>query len=99
MSGKTYDEIACDLRDRVFGPLQARATEAEKQARDERRARRDIEKHLTELVVAAEVAVKALDEEMAKPVSTERGKRVAAIANRLEMAKDMAIRFGLRRGE
>lgn len=37
-----------------------------------------------------------LEVEMLKPQSPERGQRIAALSNKLELANDIALRFGLR---
>jgi hypothetical protein len=54
------------------------------------------EKHLRDLVKAVEAFVVALDREMSMHEPTvERGKKVAALINQLELVKDLAKRFGL----
>jgi hypothetical protein len=56
---------------------------------------RELREHLRGLVSVCESTLRLLDEEMKKPSDAERGKRIAAICNRLELQKDMAKRFGL----
>ena len=51
-----------------------------------RRARRV----LSDLVVAIEMFIAALDVEMKKPSTNERGGRIAVLLNSLEIAKDRA---------
>jgi hypothetical protein len=66
---------------------------------DPRPTSKETERHLRDLVANVRGAVEALDEMMRPPMrdaSPEaRGKRFAAIANGLEMAADLAERFGL----
>ena len=54
-----------------------------------------MKKYLRGLTKAVDVYLKAFDAEMAKPSDYERGRRIAALSNHLEMANDMAKRFGL----
>ena len=61
----------------------------------EQREAREVKKHLRNLVSVCEQAVKAIDAEMERPSTPERGKRIAAITNFLETNKDLAKRFGL----
>jgi len=56
---------------------------------------KEYKKHLTELTNAVLIALKAIDEEMDKPSSNERGKRIAKICNELDMANDSARFFAL----
>lgn len=51
-------------------------------------------KHLRELIAAVENHIKALDREMKAPSTVQRGERIAALINQLELAKDLAKRFG-----
>lgn len=55
----------------------------------------DERKYLRELTAAVERHLSALDSEMSKPSDQERGRRVAALCNALELANDQALRFGL----
>ena len=52
------------------------------------------ERELAQVVKDIEVFLSALDAEMARPSSHERGQRVARLASALEMRKD-ALRFGV----
>lgn len=56
---------------------------------------RELRKHLRDLVTVVEKNVAFIEETMTKSESAERGKRLAAACNHLEMAKDLAKRFGL----
>lgn len=60
-----------------------------------RRDTRELRKYLTVLATTTQRAIAALDAEMLKPHSNERGKRIAEVTNALEMQNDMAMRFGL----
>jgi len=51
--------------------------------------------HLDSLVKSVEDYLDWLDAEMKQPSSSQRGKRIAASSNALEIVKDMAKRFGL----
>ena len=64
-------------------------TDAEREARDLKRA-------LTTLTGAVRDYLESLDETMKLPDSNERGKRIAALANALNMANDRARYFGLK---
>jgi hypothetical protein len=59
------------------------------------RQARELRRWLRALVRDSRIAVRLLDEEMAKPASAERGRRIARITNALRMSVDMAERFGL----
>lgn len=50
-----------------------------------------------DLVTVTEEAIRLLDREMKEPSTEQRGKRIAAILNSLEIQKDTAKRFGLGR--
>ena len=53
--------------------------------------------YLRDLVTAVEGHILALDREMKPNVSTvDRGKRIAALINHLELSKDRAKHFGLK---
>lgn len=65
------------------------------QCKEQRRAIRELRKYLKQLVSACEQSITALDSEMEKPSTHERGGRVAKITNFLELNKDQAKRFGL----
>ena len=56
---------------------------------------RDCRKYLRQLVTTVESTLAWIDDEMKKPSNVERGKRIAAYCNNLEMQKDLAKRFGL----
>jgi hypothetical protein len=60
-----------------------------------RRCTSEYRKHLRDLTRHVTECLAAIDGEMAKPSSPERGKRIAAICNALNMSNDMAKRFGL----
>lgn len=68
--------------------LQGRLRKAQKE-------RRELKKHLETLSSTVSDAVDALDKEMEKPSSFERGRAVAAILNRLNYANDVVKRFAL----
>lgn len=69
-------------------------TQAE-QIRQLRRERAELRRHLRDLTRAVKLAVDALDAEMVRPTSSDRGRRIAAITSTLQLANDMAKRFGL----
>jgi hypothetical protein len=56
---------------------------------------RKLRSHLNELTAAVGKHLRALDAEMKKPSDVERGKRIAALANDLDLANDRARYFGL----
>jgi len=56
---------------------------------------RAAKKYLLELIDAVSQAIKLLDAEMGTPSTTNRGQRIVAICNGLELAKDLARRYGL----
>ena len=56
---------------------------------------RMVRKHLKELTERVMYELGEIDREMRQPQSPERGNRIAAISNRLEMANDRARYFGL----
>lgn len=56
---------------------------------------RNLKKHLKELTTTVRRCIDALDAELQKPSSVERGSRIAAITNALELANDSARHFGL----
>lgn len=60
-----------------------------------KRCTSELRKHLRDLTKSVETCLAALDAEMAGKSSHERGKRVAAICNHLNLTNDMAKRFGL----
>lgn len=72
--------------------LEPIVTPAEKAAR---RQAREVKKYLAALTKTVQRAIEAIDAEMLKPNSFERGKRIAKITNVLELQNDMALRFGL----
>ena len=53
------------------------------------------EKYLDSLTRSVTHALAALDEEMLKPSSVQRGKKIALICNLLQVQNDLAKRFGL----
>jgi hypothetical protein len=59
------------------------------------RENREIRKHLRVLTQAVDYFLFRLDAEMKGPSSEERGKRIAAFANGLDMQNQIAKRFGL----
>ncbi len=61
----------------------------------ERRKNRKLTTHLRDLTNTVTKFLEALDAEMAKPSSHERGGRIAQLSNALNMQNDMARRFGL----
>ena len=62
-------------------------------ARSEAKERRDLREALEFLVESVRRHLEALDREMKAPSSNERGRRVAALCNALERAKDQ-VRYG-----
>ena len=56
---------------------------------------RNLRKYLKELTSAVTGFIVALDTEMQTPESHERGNRIALLANKLDLANDMARHFGL----
>jgi hypothetical protein len=52
-------------------------------------------KYLRDLTTAVEAHVAALDEALAEPTGHERGRHLAKLANELEMANNLAKRYGL----
>lgn len=56
---------------------------------------KQVREQLKALTKVAQQCLDALDAEMAKPSSPERGQRIAAIANALNLQNSMARRFGL----
>lgn len=56
----------------------------------------EMRRYLRGLTSAVDQALTALDVAMAKPSTPERGRRIATIANRLQLANDNVKRFGLR---
>lgn len=52
-------------------------------------------KYLKALTVTVEKAIRAIDEEMKKPSTFERGQRISRIMNHLEFQNDLAKRYGL----
>lgn len=61
----------------------------------EQRQIRNLKRHLRDLTRDVGACLKALDAEMVKPSTPERGQRLAAICNALNLSNDMAKRFGL----
>lgn len=61
----------------------------------ERRRSRNLKKHLRNVTDAVTRFMTALDAEMEKPSTRERGGRIASLTNELNMHNDMARRYGL----
>ncbi len=59
------------------------------------RAARHYKQHLTALIADCRACIAMVDAEMKAPPSSERGKAVAGVLNKLEMAVDQASHFGL----
>jgi len=55
----------------------------------------NVRRWLKHLVGMSRTVIKALDAEMKKPATRERGERVAKLTNALEFASDQAWHFGL----
>lgn len=64
---------------------------------DARRELRETRGYLTDLVKVTEHFLAQLDAEMRKPSSEARGRQVAAMSNVLELCKDIAKRYGLKK--
>ncbi len=62
---------------------------------DDQRALREARRYLRNLTKDVSSCLDALDAEMARPSTPERGKRIAVICNHLNLRNDMAKRFGL----
>lgn len=62
---------------------------------DLKRDAKKYRKHLVDLTAAVKYALSALDNIMKGPSTSDRGKRVAAVCNALEMTNDRARYFGL----
>lgn len=62
---------------------------------NENRELREARKHLRDLTSMVARAIAAIDAEMKRPASNERGARIAQITNALELENDIAKRFGL----
>ena len=52
-------------------------------------------KYLKELTEKVAVFIAMLDATMEEPLSFKRGKKIACLANNLDMANDSAMKFGL----
>jgi hypothetical protein len=61
----------------------------------ERKAARQLRDDLAKLINTCHAVVDKLDAEMRQPSDFNRGRRIAALTNALEMAADAAERFGL----
>ena len=66
-----------------------------KALRAERAETAKLRKALEDLTTGVRQAVKAIDAEMARPSTPERGKNIAGITNALEMANDRVRLFAL----
>lgn len=64
-------------------------------ARESLREERELKRYLRDLSAAVTAHLQALDAEMAKSESAERGKRVAKLANELDLANDRVRYFAL----
>jgi hypothetical protein len=62
---------------------------------DLKRQVRELTRHLKDLTAGVEGFLARLDVEMQGPSTEERGRRIAALRNQLEMANDQARYFGL----
>lgn len=58
----------------------------------------EYKKYLKELTETVARALNAIDIEMKKPSTVQRGRNIAKICNALEMANDGAMHFGLKYG-
>ncbi|OGT54324.1 MAG: hypothetical protein A3E01_15275 [Gammaproteobacteria bacterium RIFCSPHIGHO2_12_FULL_63_22] len=67
----------------------------EQQLRGAKREIRETRKHIRALTLEVESYLACLDLEMTKHENPLRGQEIAKLSNRLEMASDIAIRFGL----
>lgn len=65
-----------------------------KQLRDRRKAR-ELKKHLTDLTATVTAFLAALDAEMCKTSSADRGRAIAKMSNALNLQNNIAKRFGL----
>lgn len=54
-----------------------------------------LRRHLVDLTTVVGSVVARIDAEMALPSTPERGRRIAALTNELELANDQARHFGL----
>jgi hypothetical protein len=61
----------------------------------DQRTIRDLRRHLRDLTATVTKCVADLDATMKGPSTVERGRTIAAITNRLELASDRARHFGL----
>jgi len=57
----------------------------------------ELRAHLRNLTAVVTRAIADIDAEMRTPSTADRGKRIAQICNRMQLANDMAKRFGLSR--
>lgn len=60
-----------------------------------KRELRETRKHLKDLTGTVEAFLRLLDVEMRSPSNPARGSRIADLANKLNLANDIAKRFGL----
>lgn len=56
---------------------------------------RDVRRELEKLTVVVRSVVARIDAEMKSPSTPDRGRRIAALTNELELANDVARRYGL----
>ncbi len=54
-----------------------------------------LKKHLEELCDNVAIHIEAMDREMAKPSTEQRGRNIAQLMNGLNMCLDQALHFGL----
>jgi hypothetical protein len=62
---------------------------------DDAKKARDLRRHLRDLTAAVAAHLEEIDREMRGPARHDRGRRIAVLCNRLNLANDMAQRFGL----
>jgi hypothetical protein len=55
----------------------------------------DYKRALVKLTSSVNIFIDALDREMTKPSTLERGRRIAVLSNYLNLNNDMALHFGL----
>jgi hypothetical protein len=60
-----------------------------------KRENRKLKKNLKDLTKCVGDVLACIDKEMSQPSTNKRGKRIAKLANALDMANDSALHFGL----
>ena len=83
-----YDDVAREFIAQYVAPLQA-------QLLDEKRQHKVAKQYLRALCKSTARFLALLDAEMQRPSDAERGRRIAAMANDLDLHRQMAERFGL----